>query len=132
MSDDGMITTKSRHAVKETMDRLEADLTRLGISVFARIDHAAGAALVEMPLRPTLLLIFGSPKGGTPLMQAVQRVGIDLPLKMLCWQDGTGDVWLAYNDMEWLGNRHQLGAVAAPSIDALARLLATLAATAAE
>jgi uncharacterized protein (DUF302 family) len=130
MSDDGMVTTRSKHAVKETIDRLEANLALKGISVFARIDHAAGAALVEMPLRPTLLLIFGSPKGGTPLMQSVQRIGIDLPLKMLCWQDESGDVWLSYNDMKWLGNRHRLGAAAFAAIDALSRLLAALAAAA--
>jgi uncharacterized protein (DUF302 family) len=131
MSSDGMVTTKSKHTVKDTIDRLEASLKQKGISVFARIDHAAGAAQVDMALRPTLLLIFGSPKGGTPLMQSVQRIGIDLPLKMLCWQDEAGDVWLSYNDMQWLANRHGLGAPATPAIDALARLLAALAAAAA-
>jgi uncharacterized protein (DUF302 family) len=131
MSDDGMVTTKSKYTVKETIDRLEANLEQKGINVFARIDHGAGAALVAMPLRPTLLLIFGSPKGGTPLMQAAQRIGIDLPLKMLCWQDEAEDVWLAYNDMKWLSERHQLGSAASAAIEALARLLAGLAAAAA-
>jgi uncharacterized protein (DUF302 family) len=127
MSTDGLVTLKSNHAVQDTIDRLDAGLAGKGISVFARIDHAAGAARIDMPLRPTFLLIFGSAKGGTPLMQAVQRIGIDLPLKMLCWQDDAGDVWLSYNDMRWLAARHQLSAAETPAIDSLARLLAALA-----
>ena len=82
MSDDGLVTIASNHPVKETLDRLEVDLRAKNITVFARIDHAAGAASVAMPLRPTELLIFGSPKAGTPLMQSKQMIGIDLPLKM--------------------------------------------------
>jgi uncharacterized protein (DUF302 family) len=130
MCNDGLVTIKSEHAVKDTIDRLEAGLAEKGISVFARIDHAAAAALIDMPLRPTLLLILGSAKGGTPLMQAVQRIGIDLPLKMLCWQDAAGDVWLSYNDMRWLATRHQLNVAATPAIDALTQVLAALAAAA--
>jgi hypothetical protein len=83
MSDDGLISLASNHPVRKTMDRLEAVLREKDITIFARIDHAAGAAAVDMPLRPTELLIFGSPKAGTPLMQARQSIGIDLPLKML-------------------------------------------------
>jgi uncharacterized protein (DUF302 family) len=131
VSDDGVITLKSNYTVKETIDRLDAKLAEKGISVFARIDHAAGAALVNMPLRPTLLLIFGNAKGGTPLMQSQQRIGIDLPLKALCWQDEVGGVWLSYNDMKWLGSRHHLTATATSTIDALAGLLAALASAAA-
>jgi uncharacterized protein (DUF302 family) len=130
MSDDGLVRIKSKRAVKDTIDSVEGQLAEKGIRVFARVDHAADAALIGMPLRPTLLLIFGNPKGGTPLMQSVQNIGIDLPLKMLCWQDESGDVWLSYNEMKWLGKRHQLTAAATPAIDALARLLAALAATA--
>ncbi len=109
MSDDGLITLASNHPVKATMDRLEAALRDKGITLFARIDHAAGAASVDMPLRPTELIIFGNPKAGTPLMQARQSIGIDLPLKMLGWQDAAGKVWLAYNDPAWLARRHGLG-----------------------
>ena len=108
MSDDGLITLASNHPVKATMDRLEAALRDKGITLFARIDHAAGAASVDMPLRPTELIIFGNPKAGTPLMQARQSIGIDLPLKMLGWQDAAGKVWLAYNDPAWLARRHGL------------------------
>jgi uncharacterized protein (DUF302 family) len=102
MSTDGLITISSRHSVKETIDRLATALAAKGIAVFARIDHGAGAASVALALRPTELLIFGSPKGGTPLMQARQSIGIDLPLKMLAWQDESGKVRLSYNDIGWL------------------------------
>jgi uncharacterized protein (DUF302 family) len=128
MSDDGLITLASNHAVKETMDRLEAALREKGITLFARIDHAAGAASVDMPLRPTELIIFGNPKAGTPLMQAKQSIGIDLPLKILGWQDAAGKAWLAYNDPAWLARRHGLGSDAETAVAGLAKALATLAA----
>jgi uncharacterized protein (DUF302 family) len=128
MSDDGLITLASHHTVKETMDRLEAALREKGITLFARIDHAAGAAAVDMPLRPTELIIFGNPKAGTPLMQARQSIGIDLPLKMLGWQDAAGEVWLAYNDPAWLARRHGLGAETETAVAGLSKALATLAA----
>jgi uncharacterized protein (DUF302 family) len=131
MADDGLVTVASQHSVKDTLDRLEADLKAKGVTVFARIDHAAGAATVAMPLRPTELLIFGSPKGGTPLMQSRQTIGIDLPLKILAWQDANGKVWLTYNDPGWLAQRHRLGAEAQASVTALANLLANLAKSAA-
>jgi uncharacterized protein (DUF302 family) len=130
MSEDGLVTVESNHTVKDTIDRVAASLSAKGIAVFARIDHAAGAASVNMPLRPTELLIFGNPKAGTPLMQSRQSIGIDLPLKMLGWQDQAGKVWLSYNDVGWLARRHGLGPDAAPAIDALARFLANLAAAA--
>jgi uncharacterized protein (DUF302 family) len=130
MCDDGLVTIKSSRAVKDMIEIIEGQLAEKGINVFAPVDHAADAALIDMPLRPTLLLMFGSPKGGTPLMQSVQHIGIDLQLKMLCWQDASGDVWLSYNERQWLGTRHQLTAAATPAIDALARLLAALAAAA--
>jgi uncharacterized protein (DUF302 family) len=132
MSDDGLVTLACTHAVRETLDRLEVDLRAKSITVFARIDHAAGAASVAMPLRPTELLIFGNPKAGTPLMQANQSIGIDLPLKILGWQDEGGKVWLTYNDPHWLAQRHQLGAATDASVSALASLLAKLAKAAAE
>jgi len=121
----------ARAAVKETLDRLEADLRAKGITVFARIDHAAGAASVAMALRPTELLIFGNPKAGTPLMQSNQTIGIDLPLKVLVWQDAGGKVWLTYNDPDWLAQRHRLGPGTDASVTALASVLANLAKAAA-
>ena len=131
MSENGLITMTSNHSVKETLDRLEASLRGNGVTVFARIDHAAGAASVDMALPPTELIIFGQPKAGTPLMQAQQSIGIDLPLKMLAWQDADGKNWLAYNDMAWLAKRHGLGEDLAPAISGIAKALAKLAETAA-
>jgi uncharacterized protein (DUF302 family) len=131
MSEDGVVTVASKYSVKETLDRLEGDLRAKDITVFARIDHAAGAASVEMPLRPTELLIFGNPKAGTPLMQSNQTIGIDLPLKMLGWQDAGGKVWLTYNDPGWLARRHRLGASTDANVNALAAVLANLAKAAA-
>jgi uncharacterized protein (DUF302 family) len=88
------------------MDRLEAEVKAKGLTVFARINHAAGAAEVALSLRPTELLIFGNAKGGTPLMQSNQTVGIDLPLKVLVWEDASGNTWLSYNDPSWIAKRH--------------------------
>jgi uncharacterized protein (DUF302 family) len=90
------------------MDRLEAAVKTRGMTIFARIDHAAGAADAGLSLGPTELLIFGNAKAGTPLMQAAQSIGIDLPLKALVWQDASGDTWISYNDPAWLANRHAL------------------------
>jgi uncharacterized protein (DUF302 family) len=123
VSDDGLVTIASRHTVRETLDRLETALKAKDITVFARIDHAAGAASVAMPLRPTELLIFGNPKGGTPLMQSNQTVGIDLPLKILGWQDVGGQIWLTYSDPTWLARRHHLSSATDASVDALKLLL---------
>lgn len=105
----GMITVASGWSVSETIDRLQAVVIAAGLLVFARIDHAGNAAQAGMRLRPTELLIFGNPRGGTPLMQDRQTSGIDLPVKALAWQDANGDVWLTYNDAAWLAARHQLG-----------------------
>src|SRR5438105_15758182 len=91
------------------MDRLEAEVRAKGMTIFARIDHAAGAAAVGLTLRPTELIIFGNARGGTPLMQASQTAGIDLPLKALVWQDGAGKTWLSYNEPSWIVQRHGLG-----------------------
>jgi uncharacterized protein (DUF302 family) len=106
MTVQGLTTIKSSHAPRETMNRLEAAVTAKGLTVFARIDHAEGASAAGLSLRPTELLIFGNAKGGTPLMQAVQTIGIDLPLKALVWQDAAGDTWLSWNDPAWLVARH--------------------------
>lgn len=103
---DGLVALKSPHAAKATMDRLEAALKDEGLIIFARIDHAAGAAKIGKQLRATELLIFGNPQGGTPFMECSQTVGIDLPLKALVWQDEAGQVWLGYNDPAFLAARH--------------------------
>jgi len=106
MAGDGLITIPSAFGPEETMNRLEAEVRAKGITVFAHVDHAAGAAAAGMALRPTDLLVFGAAKGGTPLMELGQTIGIDLPLKALVWQDATGATWLSYNDPSWLAERH--------------------------
>jgi len=106
MTPDGLMTLPSSFDPKETANRLSAAVAARGMTVLARIDHAAAAAKVGMELRPTEVLIFGNPKGGTPLMQQSQTIGIDLPLRALIWQDEGGKTWLAYNDPEWLAKRH--------------------------
>lgn len=103
---EGLIAVKSPRSAKDTMSRLEEVVKQRGLNVFARIDHAAGAAKIGKTLRPTELLIFGSPQGGTPFMECEQTVGIDLPLKALVWEDGAGQVWLGYNDPAFLAQRH--------------------------
>ena len=119
MSDHGMVTVASGWSVGETIDRLQAVVTEAGLDVFARIDHAANAAGAGMELRPTELLIFGNPQGGTPLMQDRQTSGIDLPVKALAWEDADGKVWLTYNDATWLADRHGLGAGSETAIRAM-------------
>jgi uncharacterized protein (DUF302 family) len=106
MSDNGLITVPSAHGVTDSIDRLEAHVKSKGMTVFARIDHAAGAEEAGLALRPTELLIFGNARAGTPLMQAHQSIGIDLPLKVLAFEDAAGKVWLAYNAPAWLVARH--------------------------
>jgi uncharacterized protein (DUF302 family) len=127
MSANGLITIASAHNVQETIDRAEAIVKAKGMTVFARIDHAAGAKGVGLPLAPTLLLIFGNARGGTPLMQAEQQVGIDLPLKVLAWQDGAGKTWLTYNDPQWIAERHGLGHEVEATVKALSGALAAIA-----
>jgi uncharacterized protein (DUF302 family) len=105
----GLTTVRSSRGPKDTMNRLEAEVKAKSMTVFARIDHAAGAVEAGLSLRPTEVLIFGNAKAGTPLMQSVQTIGIDLPLKALVWQDASGDTWLSYNDPAWLAQRHGLG-----------------------
>ena len=124
---DGLITLSSSHGPKDTMDRLAAEITARGMTIFARVDHAAGAAEAGLSLRPTELLIFGNAKGGTPLMQSDQTIGIDLPLKALVWQDASGRTWLSYNDPGWLAKRHGLGAEVDPAVKAMAAALNAIA-----
>jgi len=108
MASDGLTSIESHFGPKETLDRLEDDVKAKGLTVFARIDHAAGAAAVGMTLLPTAVLIFGNARGGTPLMQASQLIGIDLPLKVLVWQDTSGRTWLSYQDPSLLAKRYGL------------------------
>ena len=103
---EGLTTIPSSLGPKETMDRLVAEIRAKGMNVFARIDHAAGAAEVGLKLRPTKLILFGNALGGTPLMQSIQTVGIDLPLKVLVWQDAQGKTWVSYNEPRWIAQRH--------------------------
>ncbi|MGV8940962.1 MAG: DUF302 domain-containing protein [Lysobacter sp.] len=105
---DGLVSVKSPYSVNETMDRFQALVEKKGLSVFARIDHAAAAAQVGKALRPTELLIFGNAQGGTPFMECAQSVGIDLPLKALTWEDSSGQTWIGYNDPEYLAKRHEV------------------------
>lgn len=127
MAADGLTTIRSSFGAQDTMNRLETAVKAKGMTVFARIDHAAGATAVGLPLRPTEVLIFGNAKGGTPLMQSVQTIGIDLPLKALVWQDTAGAIWLSYNDPDWLARRHGLGAETEGAVDVLTLALAALA-----
>jgi len=122
---EGLATIPSRFGPKETMDRLEAQIQAKGLIVFARIDHAAGAAKAGLPLAPTELVIFGNARGGTPLMQSVQTVGIDLPLKALVWEDASGKTWLSYNEPTWIAQRHGVHN-AEPVLNKIADLLKTI------
>jgi uncharacterized protein (DUF302 family) len=120
----GLKTISSAFGAAETLARLEAQVTGLGMTVFARIDHSAAAAEVGLALRPTVLLIFGNARAGTPLMQEAQTAGIDLPLKALVWQDASGGTWLSYNDPDWVIARH---AIPTPANPAMAAALASAA-----
>jgi uncharacterized protein (DUF302 family) len=118
----GLVTIRSQVSVSGTIDRIVAGATKRGLIVFARIDHADGAGKVGMQLRPTELVIFGHPRGGTPL-----TAGIDLPVKALAWEDAEGKVWLTYNDARWLMERHGLGPQSVDAVDAIAAGLSLLA-----
>lgn len=102
----GLIHTVSPYSVAETLERLEAILKSKGLTIFARVDHSGEAARIGMEMHPTQLLIFGSPKGGTPVMLAAPSVAIDLPLKALVWEDDQGKVWITQNSPEYLQQRH--------------------------
>ena len=127
MATPGLITIRSSFGPQDTMNRLDTAVKAKGMTVFARIDHAAGATAVGQPLRPSEVLIFGNAKGGTPLMQSVQTIGIDLPLKALVWQDAGGDTWLSYNAPDWLAKRHGLSSETETTVGTLAGALAALA-----
>jgi uncharacterized protein (DUF302 family) len=121
---DGLVAIISPYPAKETMTRFEDMSKQRGLNVFARIDHAAGASKIGKTLRPTEVLIFGSPQGGTPFMECEQSLGIDLPLKALVWEDAQGQVWLGYNDPAWLARRH--GAAQCPAVMGLSKALGGL------
>jgi uncharacterized protein (DUF302 family) len=126
MNANGLTTVPSAHSVKDTIDRLEAEVKAKGMTVFARVDHAAGAKEAGMALRPTELLIFGNARGGTPLMQANQTIGIDLPLKALAWEDADQKAWLSYNEPGGLAERHGLSAQAGETTQRLTAALAAV------
>jgi uncharacterized protein (DUF302 family) len=121
---DGLVQVKSDLSVKSTADKLDKLARQRGLRVFARIDHAAGAAKVGKTLRPTELLIFGNPKAGTPLMQCSQTVAIDLPLKALVWEDESGQVWVGYNDPGYLAARHD--ATQCPVVENIRKAISSL------
>jgi len=104
----GIVDRPSNHSVEETVDKLTKMLQSKQVTLFALIDHSGEAEKVGMKMPPTKLLIFGSPKAGTPLMLAAPSIAIDLPLKILVWEDGQGKVWLSYNSAEYLKERHGL------------------------
>ena len=108
---DGVKTMRSSTGPEETLKRLEAGIKAQGMTIMASVDHAALATEVGLSLRPTRVILFGNPRGGTPLMQANQTMGIDLPLKALIWQDATETTWLSYNEPAWLAGRHNITGV---------------------
>jgi uncharacterized protein (DUF302 family) len=130
MSIDGLISLRSASGPQGTLGRLENAIKARGLTIFARIDHARGAAEAGLTLRPTLLVIFGNARGGTPLMQAAQTLGIDLPLKALVWEDAARVTWLSYNEPPWLAARHGVGAQVEAPVKALTGALAAIAAEA--
>ncbi|MGV7214701.1 DUF302 domain-containing protein [Bradyrhizobium sp. UFLA05-112] len=127
MTTNGLITIESRNGPEETMNRFEAEVRARGMTVFAHIDHAAGATAAGLPLRPTELLIFGHAKTGTPLMQSNQMIGIDLPLKTLVWQDASGTTWLSYNDPAFLAHHHGVDGANDTTVNAMAAALQAIA-----
>ena len=128
MTPEGLIVVESRFAPTETADRLIAAVTSRGMTVMAGVDHAAAAEKVGLELRPTQVLMFGNPTAGTPLMQAQQTAGIDLPLKALVWQDEAGRTFVGYNDPQWIAARHGL---AAENADRMTAAMAAIASEAA-
>ncbi len=106
--DNGIITIPSNHSVDETVERLRGILTAKGVMLFALVDHSGEAEKAGLKMPPTKLLIFGSPKAGTPVMLASPSIAIDLPLKILVWEDASGKVWVSYNSPQYLKERHSV------------------------
>ena len=119
---DGIITIPSNHSVEETLEKLKAILQSRGITLFALIDHSGEAAKAGMEMRPTKLLIFGNPKGGTPVMLAAPSSAIDLPLKILIWEDAQGKVWVTYNGPMYLQERHNIPTELLPNLSVIEAL----------
>ena len=132
MSANGITDLPSKYSVAETMDRLQSLLRSKKITSFVRINQAAEAKAVGMSMRPTEILLFGDPRAGTPLMEKHPSLAIDLPLKALAWEDGSGKIWLAYNDPAWLAERHGIAQQGAAVAQAMSTALAGLAKAAAE
>jgi uncharacterized protein (DUF302 family) len=130
MTIEGLTTRPSKYGPKDTAKRVISAIEGRGIALVAMVDHTEAAARVGMALQPTLLLIFGNAKTGTPLMQAAQTMGIDLPLKLLVWEDSAGRTNISYNDVEWLGRRHGVSAEGAQALAVLVGSLADIAADA--
>jgi uncharacterized protein (DUF302 family) len=130
MPANGLVTVRSPYSPEETMNRLEAEVACRGMKVFARIDHAASAEAAGLGLQPTELLVFGDARGSTPLMQAARPVGVDLPLRVLVWQDEARATWLTYNDPCWVAQRHGVSGSAPAAVTIAATLGDLVAATA--
>jgi uncharacterized protein (DUF302 family) len=125
--DSGLVHLPARHSVEETISKLKQILEQKGITLFAVIDHSGEAAKVGSTMRPTKLVIFGSPKAGTPVMLAASSSAIDLPLKILVWEDAQGKVWITYNSSAYLQQRHKIPQAVLANIsviDALAKTVA--------
>lgn len=120
---DNLVTKPSKYSVQDTIARIEKAVTEKGMKIFARIDHGGEAKNVGLDMKPTVLLIFGNPKGGTALMVARPTVAIDLPMKALAWEDQEGKVWLTYNAPELLQERHGLPADLTSRLDPVSKLL---------
>jgi uncharacterized protein (DUF302 family) len=123
-ADNGIIDKPSIHSVEQTVERLKDILHSKGVTLFALVDHSGEAEKVGMKMRPTKLLIFGSPRAGTPLMLAAPSIALDLPLKILVWEDGQGKVWVSYNSPQYLMQRHDLPPDLLPNIAVVEALAA--------
>jgi uncharacterized protein (DUF302 family) len=126
MTSEGLVTFPSPRPPPETLARARAEIAARKLTIFAEIDHAAGAEAVGLTLRPLFLIIFGAARGGTPLMQAAPTAGIDLPLKLLVWQDGAGETQVSYNDPDWVAKRHGLGEATEAPVRAMSAMLRSL------
>ena len=127
MPDDGLISIRSAHSAEATISRIEAELAAKGVTLFAKIAHPAKAAAAGLISRPATLLVFGGAGADTPLLQACQRAGIELPLKALVWEDGNGTVWLTYNDPAWLARRQALDPQTGRIVNAMSAMLGAIA-----
>ncbi len=122
---EGIVSKRSNHTVDQTVERLQRILAQKGVALFALVDHSGEAAKVGMKMLPAKLLIFGNPKAGTPIMQSAPTIAIDLPLKILIWQDSEGIVWASYNSAEYLRQRHDVPSELLPNIKVVEMLAAS-------